>query len=171
MQLLILFHLFHLCIISLVFGELTFILRTGEPILMELIDMMNYVVNFLSQMIFFRWLTFLLASLTLTRSLLLYLFLSSDTSICSTKAFFPFDHSDHVVVSISTDLLSKWKQDALFYGIVYDYSCGDCIGVCYDLRDVPWEDIFKLLVLSVHRNLYFFHFYQQKKCSESQKGY
>ena len=104
-------------------------------------------------------------------SLLLYLFLSSDTSICSTKAFFPFDHSDHVVVSISTDLLSNWKQDALFYGIVYDYSCGDCVSVCHDLRDVPWEDIFKLLVLSVHRNLYFFHFYQQKKYSESQKGY
>ena len=71
-QLLILFHLFHLCIISLVFGELTFILRTGEPILMELIDMMNSVVNFLSQMTFFRWLTFLLASLTLTLTVLFF---------------------------------------------------------------------------------------------------
>ena len=34
---------------------------------------------------------------------LLYLFISSDTSICSTMAFPPLGNSDHVVVSVSID--------------------------------------------------------------------
>ena len=37
---------------------------------------------------------------------LLDLFLSSDASICSTKAFPPLENSDHVVVSVSIDFLS-----------------------------------------------------------------
>ena len=36
------------------------------------------------------------------------------------------------------------KQDASFYHIAYDYSCADWDGLCDHLRDVPWEDIFKL---------------------------
>ena len=33
---------------------------------------------------------------------------------------------------------------APFHGIVYDYSRADMDGVHDHLRDVPWEDIFKL---------------------------
>ena len=35
-------------------------------------------------------------------------------------------------------------QDALFHLIAYDYSCADWDGLRDHLRDVPWEDIFKL---------------------------
>ena len=33
---------------------------------------------------------------------------------------------------------------SLFHCIAYDYSCADWDGLCDHLRDVPWEDIFKL---------------------------
>ena len=61
-------------------------------------------------------------------------------------AFPPLENSDHAVVSFSIDFLSNLKgtKDALFHGIVYGYSCADWDGFCDHLRDVPWEDIFKL---------------------------
>ena len=57
---------------------LTSIIRTGLPILVELIDLVNYVIIFLSQMTLLRWLTFLLGSQTVVLIVLLfwvYLFL------------------------------------------------------------------------------------------------
>ena len=66
--------------------------------------------------------TFLLGSLTVT---LLDLFLSSDTSICSTMAFPPLGNSDHVVISLSIDFPISSKQDAPFHHIAYDYSPAD----------------------------------------------
>ena len=36
------------------------------------------------------------------------------------------------------------KRDAPFHCIDYDYSCADWDGLRDHLRDVPWEDIFKL---------------------------
>ena len=75
---------------------------------------------------------------------LLDLFISSDTSICSTMAFPPLGNSDHVVVSVSNDFPTNSQQDALFCCISYDYSRVDWDGLCDHLRDVPWEDIFKL---------------------------
>ena len=71
------------------------------------------------------------------------LFLSSDANICSTMAFPQLGNSDYVV-SVSIDFPSNSQQDALFHRIAYDYSCADCDGLCDHLRDVPWEDIFKL---------------------------
>ena len=73
------------------------------------------------------------------------LFLSSDTSICSTMAFPPLGNSDHVVVSVSIDFPTNSQRDALFHHIAYDYSCAEWDGLCDHLRDVPWEDIFKLV--------------------------
>ena len=67
---------------------------------------------------------------------LLDLFISPDTSICSTMTFPPLRNSDHVV-SVSIDFPSNWQRDAPFHRIAYDYSCAD-------LRDIPWKDIFKL---------------------------
>ena len=75
---------------------------------------------------------------------LLDLFLSSDASICSTMAFPPLGNSDHVVVSVSIDFPINSKQDTLFHLVAYDYSGADCDGLRDHLRDVPWEDIFKL---------------------------
>ena len=75
---------------------------------------------------------------------LLDFFLSSDASICSTMAFPPLGNSDHVVVSVSIDFPSNSKRVALFHCIAYDYSCADWDGLRIHLRDVLWEDIFKL---------------------------
>ena len=74
---------------------------------------------------------------------LLDLFLCPGASICSTMAFLPLRNSDHVV-SVSIDFLSNSKWDALFNHIVYDYSCADWDSLCDHLRNIPWEDIFKL---------------------------
>ena len=46
-------------------------------------------------------------------SALLDLLLSSDASICSTMAFPPLGNSDHVVVSVSIDVLIDWKLTCL----------------------------------------------------------
>ena len=57
---------------------LTSIIRTGLPILVELIDLVNSVIIFLSQMTLPRWLTFLLGFHTVILIVLLfwiYLFL------------------------------------------------------------------------------------------------
>ena len=75
---------------------------------------------------------------------LLDLFISSDASICSTMAFSPLGNSDHVVVSVSIDFPTNSQRDAPFHPIAYDYSRADWNGLRHHLRDVRWEDIFKL---------------------------
>ena len=75
---------------------------------------------------------------------LLDLFLSSDASICSAMAFPPLGNSDHVFVSVSIDFPVNSKQDTPFHHVAYNYSRADWDGVRDHLRDVPWEDIFKL---------------------------
>ena len=74
---------------------------------------------------------------------LLDLFISSDASICS-MAFPPLGNPNHVVVSVSIDFPSNSQWDSLFHRIAYDYSRAYWDGCCDHLRDVTWEDIFKL---------------------------
>ena len=59
-------------------------------------------------------------------------------------AFPPLGNSDHVVVSVSIDFPVNSKQDAPFHRVAYDYSRAHWDGLRDHLRDVPWEDIFKL---------------------------
>ena len=92
------------------------IIRTDSPILVELVGGLD----------------------------LWHLFISFDTSICSTMTFPPLGYSDHAVVSVSTDFPSCSQSDALFHCISFGYSCADWDSHCDNLRDVPWEDIFKL---------------------------
>ena len=77
-------------------------------------------------------------------SALLDLFLTSDASICSTMAFPPLGNSHHVVVSVSIDFPSNCQRNGPFHRIAYDYSHAEWDGFRDQLRDVPWEDIFKL---------------------------
>ena len=50
----------------------------------------------------------------------------------------PLGNSDHVVVSVSIDFPINSRQDTLFRRMAYWDDLRD------HLRDVPWEDIFKL---------------------------
>ena len=58
--------------------------------------------------------------------------------------FLPLENFDYIVVSVSIDFPINSKQDALFHCIAYDYSCADWDGLHNHLRDVLWEDTFKL---------------------------
>ena len=49
-----------------------------------------------------------------------------------------------VVVSVSIDFPINSKQDTPFHRVAYDYSRADWDGLRDHLRDVPWENIFKL---------------------------
>ena len=64
---------------------------------------------------------------------LLYLFISSGASICSTMAFPPLGNLDHVVVSVSIDFPTNLKEDARFHCVAYDYFCANWDGLCDDL--------------------------------------
>ena len=75
---------------------------------------------------------------------LLDFLLSSDARICSTIPSTPLWNSDRVVVSVFIDFPVNSKWDAPFHCIAYDYSRADWDGFRHYLRDVPWEDIFKL---------------------------
>ena len=125
---------------------LTSIIRTGLPILAELIDLVNLVIIFtisndLTQIVNFPTRIPECDSHSLA---VLELFLSSDASICSTMAFPPLGNSDHFVASVSIDFPSNSQRDVPFHWIAYDYSCADWDGLRDHLRDVPWYDIFKL---------------------------
>ena len=89
---------------------------------MELIDLVNSVTIFQSQMTLLRWLTFSVGSRTDSQYCTFGLFLSSDARICFTMAFPPLGNSDHVVVSVFMDFPSYSQQDAPFPCIAYDYS-------------------------------------------------
>ena len=59
-------------------------------------------------------------------------------------AFPPLGNSDHFVVSVSIEFPINSKQNTAFHRVAYDYSRNDWDGLPDHLRDVPWEDIFKL---------------------------
>ena len=130
------------------------IIRTSLPVLVELIDLVNFVIILLSQMTLLRLVNFPTQTPACDSDspILLDLFLSSETSICSTMAFPPMGNSDHVVVSVSIDLPTNSQRDAPFHRIAYDYSRADWDGLRDYLRDVPWEDIFKLCISAAASN-------------------
>ena len=109
--------------------------------------------------------------------ILLDLSISSDASICSTIAFPPIGNSNHVVVSVSIDFPINSKQDTPFHHLASDYSRADWDGLRDHLRDVPWEDIFKLGAsaaasefcewVQVGINVHISHRKYQVKCNSS----
>ena len=122
---------------------LTSIIRTGLPILVELIDLCHNfsISNDLTQMVNFpTW----IPDCDSHSPALLDLVLSSDSSIFYTMAFASLGNSDHVVASVSIDFPSYSQRDALFHRLAYDYSRADWDGLCDHLRDVPWEGNLKL---------------------------
>ena len=76
----------------------------------------------------------------------IYIFLSFDTSICSTLPFPPLKTSNLVLVSVSIDFPANSTWNVPFHCISYDYSSADWDGLHDYFRDISWEDIFKLSV-------------------------
>ena len=114
-------------------------LRTGLPILLELINLVNSAIIFqisndLTQMVNFPT---RIPDCDSHNPALLDLFLSSEASICSTMAFSTLGNSNHAFVSISIDFPTSSQRDAPFHRIAYDYSRADWDGLYDHLRDVP----------------------------------
>ena len=93
------------------------IIRTGLPMLVELIHLVNS--NDLIQMVNFST---RIPDCDSHSPAFLDLFLSSDASICSTMVFPPLGNSDHVAVSVSIDFPSNSQRYVPFHRIAYDYS-------------------------------------------------
>ena len=129
---------------------LTSIIRTVLPILVELVDLVNSVIiccnisNDFTQMVNFPT---RIPDCDSDSPALLDLFISSDTSICSTMAFPPFGNSDHVVVSVSIDFPSNSQRDAPFHRIAYGYSRADWDGLRDNLRDIPCKKFLNSVLL------------------------
>ena len=107
----------------------TSIVRTGLLILLELIDLLNSynfsISNDLTQMVNFpTWIPYCDSH----SPALLNLFISSDASICSTRASPTLKNYDHVFGSVSNDFPSNSQQDASFHCVAYDYSHADWDG-------------------------------------------
>ena len=81
---------------------------------MELIDLVNSVIIFLSQMTLLRWLTFLPESLTVTLTVLLFWIYS----FFLTLVFARLGNSDYVVFSVSIDFPKDSKRDVPFHRIL-----------------------------------------------------
>ena len=114
------------------------IIRTGLPILVELIDLVSSVITFPSQMTLLRWLTFLLGSQTVILIVLLfwiYFFLLMQVFVLQWLSL----HWEILVMLLPQfPLTFQLINNRISHRIADDY------GLCNQLRDVPWEDIFKL---------------------------
>ena len=113
---------------------LTPIIRTGLSLLVELINLVNSDIIFLSQMTLLRWLTFLLGSQTVILRVL-HLWIS----------FFLL-----MLIVVLQWLVLEWKilimllsQFPLTFHQIH-YSRADWDSLPDHLRDIPWEEIFKL---------------------------
>ena len=96
---------------------LTSIIRTGLPILVELIDLVNSVIisNELTQMVNSPT---QIPDCDSHSPALLDLFLSSDASICFIMTFSLLENSDHVLVSVSIDFQSYLQRMPHFIALL-----------------------------------------------------
>ena len=142
---------------------------------MELIDLVNSVIIFLSQMTLFRWLTFLPGSQTVILIVLLFwiyfFLLMLFVLLCGFPSIWKFcSHwfSIKYTTGFPVSLHSLWL-----------FSCWLGQSLCDHLRDVPWKDIFKLSAYAYipfgkyqvkrHWEKSFLLFVRQNKSSKSKR--
>ena len=101
-----------------------------------------------------RWLTFLLGFQTVILIVLLfwiYLFLLTLVFVLQWFSL----HWEILIMLlshvVSIDFPPNSQRDALFHRLAYDYSRADWDGLPDHLREVPWDDIFKLGVSAAAR--------------------
>ena len=131
------------------------IIRTGLPILVELIDVANSVIICLSQMTLLRWLTFLVGSQTV---ILIVLFCW--IYFCLLMLVFVLQwlslHLESLIMLLSQFPLTFHKiHNGMPHFITWLFLCW-LEWSCDHLRDVPWEilHIFKLGVCSAAASEY-----------------
>ena len=128
---------------------LTYVIRTGLLILVELIDLVNSVIIFLkrSQTILLRWLIFLLRSQGVILMVLLFWIYFLLLKLVLVLQWLCL-HWKILIMLLSRFPLNSFpwnsQQDALFHRIAYGYTRANWDGVRDRLRDDPWQDIFKL---------------------------
>ena len=103
------------------------IIKTGLPILVELIHLVNSVIIFLSQMTLFRWLTFLLGSQTVILIVLLFWI-----------SFFL------LTLVFVLQWLSVYWENLIMLLSPFPLTFHQVPNRMPHLRDVSWEDIFKV---------------------------
>ena len=114
-------------LICLSLETLNSIIRTGYPVLVELIDFVNSCYNFFISNDPTVMVNFPMWYLTVTLTVLLvwisfFLLMLVFVTQWLSEAFPPLGNSDHVVVLISIDIPSNLKWDAPFHLIAYDCS-------------------------------------------------
>ena len=77
-------------------------------------------------------------------SVLILFPLSPSSSLCMVFDSISSNIDEVLLIKSSANVFVFGDFDALFHNIAYDYSHADWDGLCDHLRDVPWEDIFKL---------------------------
>ena len=120
---------------------LTFIIRAGLPILVELIELVNSIIIFLSQTTLLGWLTFLLIYLNVILTVLLcqiYL------TLVFVLQWFSLHWEILIMLSQFSLMFHHIHNRCPFHCIVYYYSPADWDSLCDHLRDSPCKDIFKL---------------------------
>ena len=75
---------------------------------------------------------------------LLDLFLSSNPNICKVSGSSPLGKSDHAVVDVEINLNISAANDSPYHRTLYSFHRGDWDSFRDFLRDMPWNDIFKL---------------------------
>ena len=116
------------------------IIRRVLPSLVELIELVNFVIIVLSQISLPRWLTFLHGFQTVILIGLrswIYLFLLALLFVLHWLSFYW-----EILIMLLSQFPLTFHQIhngiPLFHGIAYDYSHADWDGLCDHLRDVPW---------------------------------
>ena len=123
----------------------TSIIRTGLPILLQMIDLVNSVIMFLARMTLLRWLTLLRGFLTVILTVLLFwvfFFLMVLVLVLQWLSL----HWKILIMMLSQFPFTfhhVHKRMSHFIALIKT-SRADWDGLCDHLRDIPWEDIFKL---------------------------
>ena len=113
---------------------LTSIIRTGLPIFVELIDLVNSVIIFLSQVILLRWLTFLLGFQT---EILIVLLFRIDFFLLMVTFVLPWLRLYWEI------LIMMLSQFPLTFHQIFNrmpHFIADSDGLRHHLGHVPWEE-------------------------------
>ena len=127
---------------------LTSMIRTGSPILVEMVDLVNFVIsNKRTQMVNFP--TQIWEFDSHNPAILDFFFFWRWYLFCNG---FPSLEKFWSCCCLSFHWRSmKFTMGCLFHCVFYEYSRADWDGLCDHLRDFPWEDIFKVSASATSR--------------------